>query len=58
MMISVSERVIKCVRKGEKCWLPEFSPFYVPPPSKDRGHIVLPLSVCLSIGLHKLNMKT
>ena len=32
------------------------------PVSKDRGHIVLPLSICLSIRLsvylHKLNMKT
>ena len=28
-------------------------PFYAPV-SKDRGHVVLPLSVCL----HKLNMKT
>ena len=26
--------------------------------SKDRGHIVLPLSVCPSVCLHKLNMKT
>ena len=28
--------------------------FFYAPVSKDRGHIVLPLSVCL----HKLNMKT
>ena len=31
--------------------------FYAPV-SKDRGHIVLPLSVCPSVRLHKLNMKT
>ena len=35
--------------------------FYAPT-SKDRGHIVLPLSVCQSVRpsvcLHKLNMKT
>ena len=31
--------------------------FYAPI-SKDRGHIVLPLSVCPSVCLHKQNMKT
>ena len=31
--------------------------FYAPI-LKDRGHIVLPLSVCPSVCLHKLNMKT
>ena len=41
--------------------LPLLMDFYAPGP-KDRGHIVLPLSVCpsvrLSVCLHKLNMKT
>ena len=34
-----------------------FSQFYVPV-SKDLGHIVLPLSVCPSVCLHKLYRKT
>ena len=30
--------------------------FFYAPASKDRGHIVLQLSVCSSVCLHKLNM--
>ena len=33
--------------RRRKCWLPAFSPFYVPA-LIDRGHIVFGPSVCLS----------
>ena len=44
--------------KNKKCnvsWVAVFSSFYTPV-WKDRGHIVLPVSVCPSVHLHKLNI--
>ena len=43
--------------KKNKFFILSSTTFY-PPVSNDRGHIVLPLSVCPSARLHKLNMKT
>ena len=64
-------KIYSCQKHCEKrrnCWLNAVSPFlttfsflygtYYTPTSKDWGHIVLPLSVRLSVCLHKLNMKT
>ena len=62
-MILYQGGIRKICLKGRKCCflvVIEFLYYYYfyAPTSKDRGHIVLPLSVCLSVRLHKLNMKT
>ena len=47
----------KIVGKDENTGEPGFSYFHAPT-MKSQGHIVLPLSVCPNVCLHKLNMKT
>ena len=62
-MILYQGGIRKICLKGRKCCflvVIEFLYYYhfYAPAAKDRGHIVLPLSVCLSVRLHKVNMKT